>query len=81
MDGELADDGLPGARWRGDEHALARLEGLARLDLEGVQVEVVHLAEGGQRGPLLGVAGESGCVRFGWCEVLCHLVIEPTRRL
>lgn len=81
VDGELADDGLAGARGRGDEHALARFERLARLDLEGVQTEFVHLAEGGQRGGQIGVAGAGGRVRLGWSEVLCHLVVEPTRHL
>ncbi|CAM5505150.1 hypothetical protein SFUMM280S_09114 [Streptomyces fumanus] len=53
MDGELADDGLAGAGGCRHQHALAGLQRLARLDLEGVEAEVVHLAEGRERGGLL----------------------------
>ncbi len=53
VDGELADDRLARAGGRGDQDALPRLERLAGLDLEGVEAEVVHLAEGGERGGLL----------------------------
>ncbi len=80
VDGELADDGLARARRRGDEHALARLQGPACLDLERVQFEVVERAEGVERGGLLGGPAPGRRVRFRWCEVVCHLVIEPTRR-
>ncbi|MGX1121664.1 hypothetical protein RKD37_007027 [Streptomyces ambofaciens] len=60
VDGELADDRLAGAGGRGHQHALARLECLTGLDLEGVEAEVVHLAEGGERGGLLDSA-LTGC--------------------
>ena len=60
VDGELADDGLARAGGRGDEHALTGLQGLTGLDLEGVQVEFVHRAEGGQRSGLLNSADAGG---------------------
>lgn len=60
MDGELADDRLAGAGGSGDQHALARFESLTGLDLEGVETEVVHLAEVRERGGLLGCP-QAGC--------------------
>ena len=45
VDGELADDRLARPGGRGDQHALARLERLAGLDLEGVEPEVVALGK------------------------------------
>ncbi len=54
VDGELAHDRLARAGGGGHQHALPRFECLAGLDLEGVEAEVVHLAEGGERGGLLG---------------------------
>ena len=60
MDGELADDRLAGAGGSGDQHALARFESLTGLDLEGVETEVVHLAEARERGGLLGCP-QAGC--------------------
>ena len=66
MHGELADDGLAGAGGGGDEHALSGFEGLTGLDLERVQIEVVQVTEGCERGGLLDGAEPGSCVRFGW---------------
>ncbi len=54
VDGELAHDRLARAGGGGHQHTLPRFECLAGLDLEGVEAEVVHLAEGRERGGLLG---------------------------
>ena len=61
--GVLADHGLAGAGGRGHEHAVARAERTARLDLEGVEVEVVERAEAGQFGISLPVAERGVPVR------------------
>ena len=45
MDGELAHDGLARACRGGDQDAAPRLQGLARLDLEVVELESEQLAE------------------------------------
>jgi len=48
------------------EHALAGFERLAGLDLERVQTEFVHLAEGGQRRGLLDGTGPGSGVPLCW---------------
>ncbi len=63
--GELADNGLARAGRGGDEDALAGLQRLACLHLVRIQVEVVHLAEGGQGGGLFGGADPGSGVPLG----------------
>ncbi len=63
--GELADDGLARAGRGGDEDAFAGLQRLAGLDLIRVQIECVHLAEGGQGRGLFGGADPGSGVPLG----------------
>ena len=65
MDGELPDDGLAGPGGRGDEDALAALEGLAAGHLEVVEDEVESGGEGGELGPRGGLAAPGGGVALG----------------
>lgn len=66
MHGEFADDRLARPRGGRDQHPLARLQGLAGLDLERVQSELVHLAEGPEGGGLLGRTDPGSLVSLSW---------------
>ena len=79
VDGELADDGLARAGRGGDEDAAAVLQRLACLDLEGVEAELVQLAELCECGGVLCGAATAGGVALGGRHLIGHLVHEPTR--
>ncbi len=66
MHGELADDRLARAGRGRDEHTLAGLQRLARLDLIRVESEVVHLAERPESGRLLGRPEPGSLVALSW---------------
>ena len=75
-DRELGDDGLAGTGRRGDQHALALLEHVARGELERVEVEALAVAERlQQRGvPALLRGGEP----FGGRELVGHSSVAGT---
>lgn len=64
--GEFADDRLARAGRGRDEHPLAGLQRLAGLDLVGVQIEFVQLAEGRECGGQLGGADPRSLVSLSW---------------
>ncbi len=64
--GELADDRLARPGGGRDQHPLAGLQGLACLDLERVQTELVHLAERPESRRHLGRALARSLVSLSW---------------
>lgn len=66
VNGEFTDDRLARPGGGRDQHPLAGLQRLAGLDLERVQSEFVHLAEGPKGGGLLGRTDPGRLVSLSW---------------
>ena len=66
VDGELPHHRLAGTRWGRDEDALASLDGGAGLLLEGIEREVVALAEAGELTTGGGLSTTRSGIALGW---------------